>query len=366
MKAAILEEFHQPFLVEEVELLPPGPTDVIVRTGASVFCITDCINQHGGTDKQPPFLTGHSAVGTIEVVGEGVTLFAPGDRVIVPGTPECGTCYWCVRGRPDQCVLLFGPQLQVATRADGRPLTIVGPGTYAEQLRLPQWFVFPVASELPEDVLSLLGCGVTSGLGAVFNVAGVEPGSSVAVVGCGHLGLWMIQGAKVAGAQQIIAVEPRAERRAVAAQLGATDLVDPAGGDSAEQVRELTGGRGADYALEAAGDIAAMQQAFALCRNGGVVVYTGIEDKGPATRAATIELPAVPLALRGRDVRSSQNGRCSMRRDIPRFVRMIEDGLVDPAPIITSRYTLDQVNECAAASDARRDLSGVFVMGAAA
>lgn len=365
MKAAILEEFHRPFLVEEVELLPPDPVDVIVRTGASVYCITDCINQHGGTDRPLPFITGHSAVGVVEEVGSGVTLFRPGDRVIVPGTPECGTCYWCVRDRPDQCVLLFG-QPQVAVRADGRPLTIVGPGTYAEQMKLPQWFVFPVESDLPDDVLSLIGCGVTSGLGAVVNVARVEPGSSVAVVGCGHLGLWMVQGAKVAGAETIVAVEPRAERRELAGKLGATALVDPADGDPVEQVQELTQGRGTDYALEAAGSILAMQQAFAMCRNGGVVVYTGIEDKGSETRGATIELPAVPLALRGRDVRSSQNGRCSMRRDIPRFVKLIEDGLVDPKPIITSRYALDEVNEAAAASDARRDLSGVFMIGAAA
>jgi Zn-dependent alcohol dehydrogenase len=365
MKAAILEAFDEPFLVEEVELLPPEPHDVIVRTSATVFCITDCINQHGGSTKEPPYVTGHSAVGVIEEVGSEATLFRPGDRVIVPAGPECGTCYWCTRDRPDQCAFLFAPGPQVATRADGRPLTILGPGTYAEQMKLPQVSVFPIESDLPDDVLALMGCGVVSGLGAVFNVARVEPGSSVVVLGCGHLGLWMIQGAKVAGADRIIGIEPRAERRAVAMQLGATDVVDPGEGDPVSQVQELTRGRGADYALEAAGSILAMQQAFDMCRNGGVVVYTGIEDKGPATRAATIALPAVHLALRGRDLRSSQSGRTRMRRDVPRFVTLLEEGLVDPYPVITSRYSLDEINECADASDARRDLSGVLMMEAA-
>src|SRR5690349_15013037 len=211
MKAAILEEFNAPLVVEEVELLPPGPQHVIVRTTASAFCYTDCMNQRGDLGKQLPTILGHAGIGVVEEVGAEAVGVEPGQRVIVPGTPECGTCYWCVRGRPDVCADLYVPQPHVANRANGQPVTSSGGGgTYAEKMRVPRSWVFPVESSLSDEELSLMGCGITTGLGAVFNAAAVEPGSSVAVVGCGHLGLWMIQGARVAGAAQIVAVEPYA------------------------------------------------------------------------------------------------------------------------------------------------------------
>jgi S-(hydroxymethyl)glutathione dehydrogenase / alcohol dehydrogenase len=358
MRAAILEAFGQPLVVEEVELLAPGPSHVIVRTTASVFCVTDCMNQRGDLGKQLPTILGHAGVGIVEELGSDVDTVEPGARVIVPGTPDCGRCYWCVRGRPDQCADLFVPQPHVANRADGQAVTSSGGGgTYAEQMRVPKSWVFPVETDLPDDQLSLLGCGITTGLGAVFNAAALEPGSSVAVVGCGHLGLWMIQGARVAGAAQIIAVEPRAERRALAGELGATDLVDPAEGDPVEQVRSLTAGVGVDYALDAAGPPGAQEQAVLMTRRAGTVVLTGLESL-----AATVTFSQVEIALRGKDVRSCQNGRVRMRRDLPRFVRMLEEGVVDARPIITARYSLEQINDALQASDARRDLSGVIVL----
>ena len=203
-----------------------------------------------------------------------------------------------------------------------------------------------------------MGCGITTGLGAVFNAAAVEAGSSVAVVGCGHLGLWMIQGARVAGARQIIAVEPRPNRRAVAEQLGATDLVDPDAGDPVEQVQALTEGRGSDYTLEAAGPPGAQAQAIAMTRRAGTVVLTGLETMG-----SMVTLSQVDFALRGKTVRSCQNGMSRMRRDIPRYVRMLEEGVVTAAPIITNRYGLEEINDALAASDRRDDLSGVIVLG---
>jgi S-(hydroxymethyl)glutathione dehydrogenase/alcohol dehydrogenase len=359
VRAAILEEFGRPLVVEEVELLPPEPNHVIVRTGASVFCITDCMNQQGALRKKLPTILGHAGVGVIEELGTGVRDLEVGQRVVVPGTPECGRCYWCARGRPDQCADLFVPQPHVANRASGEAVTSSGGGgTYAEKMRVPKSWIFPVETDLPDDQLSLLGCGVTTGLGAVFNAAAVEPGSSVAVVGCGHLGLWMVQGARVAGADRIIAVEPLAGRRALAGELGATDLVDPAEGDPVEHVKALTAGRGADYTLDAAGPPAAQEQAILMTRRAGTVVLTGLESL-----AATITVSQVELGLRGRDVRSCQNGRVRMRRDIPRFVRMMESGLVDAGRIITGHYSLDQINDALHASGTHRDLSGVIVFG---
>jgi S-(hydroxymethyl)glutathione dehydrogenase/alcohol dehydrogenase len=357
MRAAILEEFGKPFVVEEVELLPPGPSHVIVRTTASAFCYTDCMNQRGDLGKELPTVLGHSAVGVIEEVGAEVDELEPGQRVIVPGTPECGHCYWCVRGRADQCADLFAPQPHIANRANGEALTTSGAGgTYAEKMRVTKSWIFPVETDLADNQLSLMGCGITTGLGAVFNAAQVEPGSSVAIVGCGHLGLWMIQAARVAGAAQIIAVEPRANRRELAAELGATDLVDPGEGDPVEQVRSLTGRRGADYALESAIEPEAQVQTFLMTRRAGVVVPTSISRLD-----AAVTLPQLEFAIRGRDVRSCQNGRVRMRRDIPRFVKMLEDGVVDAKPIITRTYPLEEINETARAAEARENLTGVIV-----
>jgi Zn-dependent alcohol dehydrogenase len=357
MRAAILEEFGRPLVVEEVDLLPPAPDGVIVRTGASAFCITDCTNQRGDLGKKLPTVLGHSGMGVVEEVGPLVTRTKVGDRVIVPGTPECRQCYWCIHGRPDQCAHLVVGQPQIATRAGGEALTSSGGGgTYAEGMRVRESWVFPVETDLPDEQLGLIGCGITSGMGAVFNAARVEPGSSVAVLGAGHLGLWMIQAARVAGAAQIIAVEERADRRALAGELGATDLVDPADGDTVEQVQALTGGRGADYALEAAGPATSTELALLLSRRAGVVVLTGLQSL-----VATVTYSQFELALRGRDVRSCQNGRCVMSRDIPRFIGMVERGVVDAGPIITALYPLEQINDALANSGARKDLTGVIV-----
>jgi Zn-dependent alcohol dehydrogenase len=361
MKAAILEEFGRPLVVEEVALLPPGPNQVVVRTSASAFCVTDAIGQKGLLGGRLPTIPGHSGVGVVEEVGAKVTGLEPGMRVIVPGTPECGECFWCVRGRPDQCALLFAQQPQVATRANGDPLNAVGGnGTYAEQMLVPSSWVFPLETTLPDDTLAMFGCGITSGLGAVFNAGRVEPGSSVAVVGCGHLGLWMVQGARVAGAAKIVAVDPLAHRRSVARDLGATHVVDPADGDSVEQVRGLTDGRGVDFALEAAGAPEGQTQAILMSRPAGTVVLTGL-----AAWDAKVTIPQAELTIRGRTIQSCQNGMSHMGRDIPRYARMLEDGVVDARPIVTAHYTLEQINDALAASEARTDLTGVIMLAAA-
>jgi S-(hydroxymethyl)glutathione dehydrogenase/alcohol dehydrogenase len=362
VKAAILEEFGGPLVIEEVELTPLLPHEVIVRTGAVAVCITDTLAMHGVTFGKPPLLLGHAAAGVVEVIGDRVMRVRVGDRVVVTGTPECGTCYWCVRDQPAWCAELVGgviPPIHAATRANGQPVSADGGvGTYAERLKIREIGVIPVQTELPDEHLCLLGCGVTSGLGAVFDLAGVEPGSSVAVVGCGHLGLWMIQAAKVAGATQIIAVEPRAERRELAGQVGATRLVNPADGDTVEQVLALTDGRGVDYALEAAGPAEAMAQAFMMTRRAGTVVPTGMTRD---SLTETITLPAVEYAVGARQIHGCQYGGAHIRRDIPRFLRLMETGQVDPDPIVNRRFSLDEVNDAFAAAEAREVLTGVVV-----
>ena len=361
-RAAVLEAFDAPLVVEEVELTPLGPGEVIVRTKAVAVCITDTLAQHGVSFSQPPILLGHAGAGVVEEVGPGVDQVKAGDRVVVAGTPECGVCYWCVRGDSAWCEELVGgviPARHVATRASGDPISADGGvGTFAELLKIREIGVVAVDTDLPDEHLCLLGCGVTSGLGAVFNLAEVQPGSSVAVVGCGHLGLWMVQAARVAGAVQIIAVEPRAERRSLAGQLGATDLVDPADGDPVEQVLALTKGRGADYALEAAGPPEAMVQAFMMTRRAGTFVPTGMTRN---SMTETITLPAVEFGVGARKIHGCQYGGAHIRRDIPRFARMMETGLVDPRAIIGRRFSLDEVNDAFAAAENREVLTGIVV-----
>jgi S-(hydroxymethyl)glutathione dehydrogenase/alcohol dehydrogenase len=360
MRAALLTAIKEPFEVEEIDYLGPAPGRVLIRTGASPFCSTDCVNWRGELGKIPPTILGHASMGEVVEVGPGVANIRVGQRVIVPGTSECGICFYCSIGRPDQCSETFdrgGIWPHVANRKNGQPVSAAGNvGGYAEVMNVTANQVFPVESDLPDEWLSLLGCGITTGLGAVFNVAKVQPGSSVAVVGLGHLGQWMVQAAKVAAAVRIIAVDPIASRRELAGTLGATDLVDPAADDPVAQVKALTEGRGADYVLEAATLASAQTQAILMSRRAGTVVLTSVERAD-----ATVTVPQVAISVQSRAILSAQNGNVRMRHDLPRFIRMMEDGWITSEPIITKRYSLDEINDALHASAEKRDLSGVII-----
>src|SRR5215469_14763646 len=217
MRAALLAAVREPFVVEDIEYLDPAPGRVLIRTGASPFCSTDCVNWRGELFKIPPTILGHASMGEVVELGAGVDHINVGDRVIVPGTSECGVCFYCSIGRPDQCSETFdrgGIWPHVANRKTGEPVSAAGNvGGYAEVMNVTANQVFPVHTDLPDEWLSLLGCGITSGVGAVLNVAMVAPGSNVAIFGLGHIGQWMVQAARIAGARRIIAVDPIEWRR---------------------------------------------------------------------------------------------------------------------------------------------------------
>ncbi|WP_343940117.1 alcohol dehydrogenase catalytic domain-containing protein, partial [Pseudonocardia zijingensis] len=244
MRAAVLGAFGSAPSVEDVELMTPGPHDVVVRPGAVEVCVTDSYALRPGPLAHPPAILGHSAAGVVEEVGAAVTTVVPGDRVVVAGTPECGECFWCDRGEPHQCREIFeGAVRHVARRADGTPISAAGGvGTYAERLLLREYGVVRVPTSLADEHLCLLSCGATSAMGAVFGIARVGLGDTVAVFGAGRIGGWIVQCARLAGAVRIVAVEPMAERRERAAGLGATHVLDPADGDVVERIRDLTGG----------------------------------------------------------------------------------------------------------------------------
>lgn len=359
IRAAIAHRDASELSVESLTLREPLPGDVVVDVAASAFCFSDWLAVKGDTGLPSldiyPVVLGHSAVGVIGEVGRDA-LHRPGQRVLVTATPECGVCFWCRSGRIDQCEGLFVEPPVIGHLGDGRAVRAPGSSaTYAERTVIRGTQVFPIDSDLPDAWLAMFGCGVISGMGAVFNVARVEPGDSVVVVGCGQVGLWMVQAARIAGADRIIAVEPSASRRELALRVGASDVIDPGASDVLEAVRELTHGRGADHGLDAGGSIESVQQAFALTRLGGVVTVTSY-----VTRDSTVELPLFDLALRGRDVRSSQSGRLDMRRDIARCVPLLESGAVDVEAMLGAIRPLERIGEALAASRDRAEITPII------
>lgn len=361
IRAAVANRGSREFSVEALTLRDPLPGDVVVDIAASAFCYSDWLALRGDTGLPEldiyPVVLGHAAVGTIVESGAQAR-HRVGQRVLITATPECGTCFWCTSGRIDQCAGLFVAPPVIGQLGDGRDVRAPGSSaTYAELTVIRDIQVFPIDTELPDVSLAMFGCGVISGMGAVVNVAGVEPGSSVVVVGCGQIGLWMIQAARMRGAERIIAVEHLAERRALAQRLGATEVIDPAAGDPAEAVRSLTHGRGADYGFDAGGSIESVQQAFSFTRMAGVVTLTSY-----VRRDTTVDFPLFDLALRGRDIRSAQSGRLDMRRDIARFLPMLESGRVDVPAMIGGIRPLERIGEAVEASRHRREITPILTM----
>jgi S-(hydroxymethyl)glutathione dehydrogenase/alcohol dehydrogenase len=351
MHAAIWRTRGVPMAVEEVTLRELGPRDVLLKVTAANACVTDSIvlapEVPAMFDNVAPQIFGHGAVGIIEEVGPHVTVTAPGDRVIASANPLCRTCYYCLRGRPDQCadIVLHGPAN--GRLGDGQDVVPNGNiGGYAEYAIVPDNQITPVQTSVPDDELALLADGIGGGLGAAFNVAPVLVGSEVAVFGCGATGLGYVQAARIARARRIIAVDPIAERREMALRLGATDAIDPAQGDVIAQVQELTddvGGfipRGVDFAYEASADARGMEHAWHATRSAGHVVLASM----PWKLDDVITLPSVPAAIFGKTLHSSQWGHINILRDLPRYIRLIEDGEVQIAPLISGHFDLGELD----------------------
>ena len=282
MRVAVAYEPGKPVVIEDVAVPDVGPRDVLVRLAASGICHTD-LNVLAGRSALPfPIVPGHEGCGTVERVGSEVRRVRVGDRVLASVSPACGSCWWCLNSMSNHCekgsVVRTTPRYALA---DGRSaVALCGCGTFGEAMVVDEASVVAVETDLPDEELALLGCGVTTGLGAVLNTAGVLPGSSVAVIGCGGVGQSVIQGARISGASTIVAIDPAAGRREASLGLGATHTVDPAAADPIEQVMALTRGRGADYSFEVVGQPELIVQAFNMARPEGTVVLVGM----PAAR----------------------------------------------------------------------------------
>ncbi|WP_395593678.1 alcohol dehydrogenase catalytic domain-containing protein [Pseudomonas sp. B26140] len=366
MKAAVWRAGEEPAIsIEEASLLPLRSRDVVVRVEASNVSISDHLLlafdpiQVGWP---APQVLGHAAAGTVEKIGSDVRRVKIGDRVIVTSTPNCGECYFCLNGRPDQCATMVFVGPAHATLSDG---TLIYPnasvGSFAELAVVPETQLTAVKTDLPSDQLSLLANPVGTGVGAALRTAPIKSGSTVAVVGCGPVGLAYIQGARIADAAQIIAIDPLPERRALAMRFGATHSIDPAQVDPVEAVLDLSEdaggmlqGRGADYVFESAAESHAIEQAWAMARATGHVTFSSVCLD---MMTAKITFPALPFALAGKTVHSCQYGSLDQRRDLPWLIGLAERGKLDLAGMIDRRYPLTQL------LDAMRDAGTRSVIG---
>jgi S-(hydroxymethyl)glutathione dehydrogenase / alcohol dehydrogenase len=342
MRVAVAYEVGQPVVLEDLPVPAIGPRDVLVRVSASGICHTDLNVIEGRSALPLPIVPGHEGCGTVLETGSEVRRVKPGDRVLASVTPACGVCWWCVNGMSNHCELNPGVKAaQRFTLADGRTAgAVCGCGTFAEAMVVDEASLVPVRTSLSDEELALLGCGVTTGLGAALNTARVSPGSSVAVIGCGGVGQSVIQGARIAGAAVIIAVDPVAERRAGSIRAGATHTVDPAEGDPVEQVRALTSGRGADYSFEVVGRPELMVQAFEMARTAGAVTLVGM----PAV-TDMLTLPAIKAVFSGKRLAGSVVGGSQILRDFPRFIGLAEAGKLDLGSMVSQRITLEEINK---------------------
>ncbi len=347
--AAVLYEPGTPLRFEPVTVLPPGPGEVQVRMHAAGVCHSDLHVMKGDQPMKMPIILGHEGSGVIEAVGDGVESVEPGDHVIPIWRMSCGTCEYCLGGRPALCDV--GTAMRFTGRMpDGKTrfqsgsgeeiLHYAGVSTFSELSTMPEGAVVKIPKDFSLEFAALIGCGVITGFGAVFNAADVKAGDTVAVYGCGGIGLNIVQSAKMAGAVQIIAVDTVPSKLEYAKQMGATDLVDASESDPVEAVHDLTGNRGVDYAFEAIGLPRPMEQAYDSTRKGGTCVVVGIAP--PSARA---EINVNQLVYSEKTLKGSIYGSTRPRIDLLRLIELHRAGRLMLDELLTRTYPLSEINE---------------------
>jgi S-(hydroxymethyl)glutathione dehydrogenase/alcohol dehydrogenase len=360
-RAVICRELNQPVVVEEIHVDPPKRGEVTVKLAACGVCHSDLSATNGTLALQLPLILGHEAAGEVVEVGEGVPHLATGDHVVSSFIYMCGECRFCAAGRPVLCVeqgkaLTTLPDGTLRTRdARGAQLNVFsGCGVMAEYATLHVDNLVKIDAKIPLDRAALVGCAVTTGVGAVFNTARVAPGSSVAVFGCGGVGLNVIQGARIAGAERIIAIDTLEAKLEMARQFGATDTLlfkdDPV-----KSLKKLTGG-GPDYAFECVGNGELAATAYKSIRRGGLAVVVGVAKPGDSTAVRTMTLPFEEKTLTG-----SYFGSCVPRIDFPRMLALYQAGKLKLDELITRRYAVDEAPQAFADLQSGRNARGVIV-----
>jgi S-(hydroxymethyl)glutathione dehydrogenase/alcohol dehydrogenase len=342
MKAAVLRKLHAPLELEEIDVSRPGPREVLVRTAATGVCHSDLHVLDGGIPALQPTVLGHEPSGVVEAVGDQVTHVVPGDHVIGCLSAFCGNCEYCLSGRPYMC----GGAATMRKKTDPPRLSkgseviyqFAHLSSFAEKMLLHENALVKIRKDMPLDRAALIGCGVTTGLGAALNTAQVRAGSTCVVVGCGGVGLSAIQGCRIAGASRIIAVDTMAWKLELARALGATDGIDAAAGDAVAQVQSLVKG-GVDYAFECIGTKQTAAQIVAMIRKGGMAVLVGVVPIGQM-----VEISGFDLVLGGKKLVGSMMGENRFRTDMPRYVDFYLSGQLKLDEMISARLPLDRVN----------------------
>ena len=343
MKAAVLHAPNQPLVIEQLSIDAPGPHEVLIRTAACGLCHSDLHFIEGAYPHALPAVPGHEAAGIVEAVGSEVRTVKPGDAVVTCLSAYCGHCEFCVTGRMALC--LGGDTRRAAgapprlSRADGTPVAqMLNLSAFAEMMLVHEHACVAIDPEMPLDRAAVIGCAVTTGAGAIFNAAKLTPGETVAVVGCGGVGLATINAAKIAGAGRIIACDPVPEKRALAQRLGATDTIDASADDAAKQLVEMTRG-GVDHAIEAVGRPASAKLAVASLRRGGTATILGMMPLGEQVGLGAMDL------LSGKKLQGALMGANRFPVDIPRLVDFYIRGLLDLDTIIAERIPLEAIND---------------------
>ena len=347
MQAAILTEPNTPFRIETVTLDPPKAGEVLVKIAASGVCRSDWRVAIGTAPKPMPIITGHEGAGVVAAVGPGVAKVKAGDHVTLTWAPACGDCFYCLRGKANLCAA-YSPAIASGLLDDGtarirwkgEPVYILaGLGSFAEYAVVRQESCVPIRRDLPLDIAALVGCAVATGAGAAMYTGDVSAGESVAVFGAGGIGLNIIHGAVLCGADPIIAVDASEAKTAMASQFGATHVL-PSDDSIVEQIQQLTGGRGVDHAFEAVGVPQLQERAFAATRPGGTLTLVGTTPDGSRTN-----LPGAIITRTEKVIRGCSYGSVNPQRDIPLLLDLYRAGRLKLEEMITRRYRLDEINE---------------------
>lgn len=357
LRAAVCRAFGAPLSIEEVDLADPGPGEIRVRLAACAICHSDLSYIAGAWSGELPAVFGHEAAGVVEAVGPGVAAPAPGAHVVVALIRSCGGCHYCARGDQILCESVFPLDRQSPLRSrSGEPIAHgLRTGAFAEQVVVHASQAVEIGPDLPLDRACLLACGVITGVGAVTNTARMPAGSDAVIVGAGGVGLNSVQGAALAGARRIIAIDIAPAKLAAARRFGATDTV-LAGPEAAAEVKALTDGRGADFAFVTVGAKSAIEGAFALIRKGGAVVIVGM----PASGVATSFDPGM-LAAWSQRVLGSKMGSARLGLDVPALVDLYRQGRLKLDELISARYPLEAINAAIADVQAGGALRNVIV-----
>lgn len=361
-RAAVVRERDQ-LTIEEIDLDPPREGEVLVRMRSAGVCHSDLHTLRGELRTQPPLVLGHEGAGVVEEVGPGVTTVAPGDHVMVNWLPADGTCPSCLRGQPNLChrfasTTFAGKLLDGTSRlhtTDGIELKhYLTASTMSERMVLMEDCMIPIADDVPFDVAAITGCAVVTGVGAVVNTAHVAAGSSAAVIGCGGIGLSMVQGCRLSGCNPIVAVDVVPAKLALATEMGATHTVDASQADPVDSVQQLTDG-GPDYVFDSVGSAGTVGQALRTVRAGGEAVIAGLH-----AALEEIPVPAAALILQNKTLRGSFAGSLRPRVDLPRLIELWQAGRLQTDKLITRTYALDDLAAAFDDMEAGRVARGVI------